>query len=176
MMRIVCFLTTCSALALAAPALANGSSGGLGVATGAVSTGLGRGSYLLGAGGARHWELGPVSLLLRGSASGAGVAGGQPGAFVRANAGVGGYLSKGAWLDLGIGGDALTYRTCGSLNCGRISGIAPSASARLVVFGDWFDGALGLAVEGGGFWVLRSNVRQGATFTVSAGPYWAFGK
>jgi len=65
---------------------------------------------------------------------------------------------------------------CGPRLCGQMRGLAPGASVRLDLFGPYVSGALGVAIDCSGTWILgdASPVWSGVSVRCSAGPILRF--
>ena len=65
---------------------------------------------------------------------------------------------------------------CGPRLCGQMRGLAPGASVRLDLFGPYLSGALGVAIDCSGTWILggASPVWSGVSVRCSAGPLLRF--
>lgn len=104
---------------------------------------------------------------------GTGFAAASPGILARLNADLG--VSMGdVRLDVGAGADFLSHRSCGARYCGRITGLVPAASARLIYYTPLANGAVGASLTGDVLYVSGSQVFNGLSWTVTIGPVWRF--
>ena len=79
-------------------------------------------------------------------------------------------------MSAGLSLMALSLPICGVRLCGHVRGVVPGASVRLEVFGPYLSGALGVALDCAGTWILgrASPVWNGVSVRCSAGPIFRF--
>jgi hypothetical protein len=111
----------------------------------------------------------------RDTASFLGAAGGRFGINNETTLG-GGLFWERVNVSAGLSLAGFSLPICGPRLCGQMRGLAPGASVRLDLFGPYLSGALGVAIDCSGTWILggASPVWSGVSVRCSAGPILRF--
>lgn len=170
-------LALAAALVLLAPAARADSA--LTLDVGVIAASIAGGGTVGGSWQLDLYRSGRCSFEARAHALATGLRSGEPGA-------VAGALAVGSCdlapslpllVDLAAGPQAITLRACGTENCGRLTGVVPAVSLRVVyVCASCWEGALGLALNGGWTYADSPTVAAGSLWSFALGPYWRFGR
>jgi hypothetical protein len=114
-------------------------------------------------------------LVVRDTASFLGATGGRFGINNETTLG-GGLFWELVNVSAGLSLAGFSLPICGPQFCGQMRGLAPGASVRLDLFGPYLAGALGIAIDCSGTWILgdASPVWSGVSVRCFAGPLLRF--